>query len=169
MLTSVPGILGCILALAATILIYVFIMGKKKDGHLPKFLQTLYDLFNFKYLFIENILKFLYIFTTCAVILVGIFSFIGGFFGIFKAIFKGYFEFSFLITFLLPGLCLALIGPFAVRIVYELSMMAVLLVKNVIEINNKIKGDGGDAFGKAPEMPKIPGLGNDDPTKPADM
>ena len=48
------------------------------------------------------------------------------------------------------GLIMMILGPIAIRIVYEFIMMAILLVKNVIQINNKLKnqndGEAGDIF-----------------------
>ena len=36
------------------------------------------------------------------------------------------------------------VGPIVLRLIYELLMMVVLLVKNVIGINNKLKNQNGD-------------------------
>ena len=43
------------------------------------------------------------------------------------------------------GLLLIILGPIAVRLSYELMMMAVLLVKNVMEINRKLADQTGSA------------------------
>lgn len=39
------------------------------------------------------------------------------------------------------GILIAVLGPIALRIVYECSMLGIILVKNVMEINKKIKSD----------------------------
>ena len=57
-------IIGAILAIAATILTFIFILPEKKRPSLNKFFQVVADIFNFKALFIEKILKFLYILAT---------------------------------------------------------------------------------------------------------
>jgi len=137
-------IIGGVFALIATIVLYVMVMGKKKDGKLSPFLQFLHDLFNFKYLVIEHVLKFFYVLSTCACILIGFFMLF--------SVQDGYFA---KISYAVPGLIIMIAGPVLIRIMYELTMLAVLLVKNVIELNNKIKGDGGRAFGDVPSMPQI--------------
>lgn len=37
-----------------------------------------------------------------------------------------------------------ILGPIMIRLVYELLMMAVLLLKNVISINNKLRSQNGN-------------------------
>ena len=43
------------------------------------------------------------------------------------------------------GILLMILGPIGVRVTYELLMMAVLAVKNIISINNKLRNQNGDA------------------------
>lgn len=130
-------ILG-ILSLIATIVCCIFILPRKNDGHFPtRFGQFLHDLFHFKRLWLEYILKVLYIFETLFVILCG-FSFLfmrGGY--------------AFLI-----GLGVMILGPIAVRILYELMMMLILLVQNVIDINRKL-GPGGLARSPRDKAPSF--------------
>ena len=57
------------------------------------------------------------------------------------------------------GLLLMILGPIAIRLVYELLMMMVILVKNVIEINNKLKnqnesGSSSDVF-NTPDLSSV--------------
>ena len=139
------GIVSLVLAIVATVLAFIFITPEKKRASLPKFFQVVADVFNFKGLIIEKILKALYIFLTIYVILDGFFM-----------IFVGAPFFSCLLTMVL--------GPVLVRVVFELLMMLVLLVKNVISINNKLKNQNDEpakddfAFDysqfTAPEAPK---------------
>lgn len=120
-------IIGAILALAGTILACVFIIPKKKEDELKGFWKWLHGVFNFKHLAIEKIIKFFYILSTLACILVGFFMLFSGFnygFG-FKS-YAGY------------GILIMILGPIVVRIVYELLMMFILLVQNTIDINNKL-------------------------------
>ena len=56
------------------------------------------------------------------------------------------------------GLLIIILGPIAIRLSYELMMMAILLLKNVISINHKLAdqtGNGsGDVFA-APNMQEM--------------
>lgn len=74
-------------------------------------------------------LQALYIFATAFVIL-------SGFFMLFQTTYGhwlgGY------------GLLTMILGPIVIRLVYELLMMMVLLVKNVIAINNKLKNQNNE-------------------------
>jgi len=129
-------VVAFILGLVATILLYVLVFPKSREGTLSKFFRMVKDFFGLKYLVIEKIAKFLYVLETLVVILTGFFMLFGRTF--------------------LTGLLLMILGPIVVRLVYELFMLAILLVKNVMEINGKIKGDASGAtsqFDAAPEIP----------------
>ena len=52
--------------------------------------------------------------------------------------------FSHIFPTLFLGLALAVIGPIVLRLIYEGILMFILLVKNVIEINNKMKDKNED-------------------------
>ena len=123
-------LIGSIFAIAATVLACIFIMPEKKREDLKKskFLLWLHDLVNFKWLFIEKILKVLYIFSTCACILVGFFMLFGK---------TAYYETSTAV----PGLLLMFAGPIVVRITYELLMLVIIAVNNIIQINKKMPGE----------------------------
>lgn len=127
------GIIATILAIAATVVAFVMIVPERKREKLGRFGKFLHDAVNFKFLIVEKILQALYIFVTAYVILCG-------FFMLFMAPetwtgrhwLGGY------------GILLMVLGPIAVRLCYELLMMAVLLLKNVISINNKLRNQNGD-------------------------
>ena len=147
-------ILSILLAITATVLSFVFIVPDKRK--LPGFFRFCRDLFNFRYLIIEKILQALYIFSTVFIIVFGffmLFSFhteikqIGGsYWGSAsfseKIVWDGWVGFIFMI-----------LGPILLRIVFEFSMMTILLIKNVIQINNKLKNqnegaaEANDMFG----------------------
>lgn len=136
---GVAVILGIIVAVAATVLAYIFILPESKRSALPKFFQFVADLFNFKYLVLEKILKALYIFNTLACVGVGFFmlfcfqrSWWGG--GI---IYEGYW-----------GLIVMILGPVVVRLMYEGMMLIILLVKNTIELNQKFNAQEGSVAEK---------------------
>ncbi len=136
------SILAIVLAIAATVLAFIFIVPEKKRASLNQIGKIIHDILNFKFLVIEKVLQALYIFSTATVILYG-------FFMLFY-VEKGYSNYYYST----PsrwyggyGLLLMILGPIAVRIAYEALMMAILLIKNVIQINNKIKNDNDDNNG----------------------
>lgn len=132
------GIVAIIIAIVATVLAFIFIVPEKRRAQMGAFGKFLHDTCNFKYLIVEKILQALYIFATAYVIL-------AGFFMLFMAPqdwftgtrhwLGGY------------GLLTMIVGPIAVRLVYELLMMGILLVKHVISINCKLRNqnDGAQA------------------------
>ena len=136
--------------IAAMVLLYLKVLPKKLDGTFSsKLLQFLHDYFNFKKLYIESVLKFIFALLTVLCIVggvVGILSSICGFFvGIVDAMDYGSWYFEVVLkgtgVGILSSLAVTAIGPVLIRLTYEFSMMFVLLVKNVIEINNKTKGE----------------------------
>ncbi|MCI5977289.1 MAG: zinc ribbon domain-containing protein, partial [Clostridiales bacterium] len=100
----------------------------------------------FKYLIVEKILQALYIFFTADMIILG-------FFMLFAAPKDFYGDRHWLGGY---GIMIMILGPIVIRLVYELLMMAVLLLKNVISINNKLRNQNGgkeqDGVFAAPDM-----------------
>ena len=151
---GVITILAIILAIVATILAFIFIVPEKGLVKSNAFFKFLHDTVNFKYLIIEKILQTVYIIATAFVILFGFFMLFyvqpgvsfGGYALTSSKWMGGY------------GLLIMILGPIVVRLAYEGLMMAILLIKNVIQINSKLKNengkDGGDIF-SAPKMPVI--------------
>ena len=133
-------IIGILLAIAATIVLYIKVMPKKYDGKLEnKFLQFLHDFFHFKTFYIEALTKFVFVLLTCACIFVGFLLLFG------KIEYYGYFGATFEQSTFLYGLGLMILGPLVLRVTYEFVMMAILLVQNVIAINRE---RGGRSFGR---------------------
>lgn len=129
--TVVLTVLAIVLSLAATILLFILVIPEKKRAKLPKFFQVIHDICNFKGLLIEKLLKVFYVFSTVYIMFNGVLTwFSGGNFGI-----------NFL-----TGLLMLVLGPILIRIVYEALMLGILLVKNVIQINNKLSGKSEDPF-----------------------
>lgn len=139
-------IVGGILAIVATVLAYVFIVPEKRREKLNAFGKFLHDTCNFKYLIVEKILQALYIFFTADMIILG-------FFMLFAAPKDFYGDRHWLGGY---GIMIMILGPIVIRLVYELLMMAVLLLKNVISINNKLRnqneGKAQDGIFAAPDM-----------------
>ena len=127
-------IIAAVLTIVATVLLYIFVLPEKKRDSLPKIGQIVHDILHFKSLFIEKIIRFFYVLSTVWCVLTGFFmlfgfrSYIDYYYGYYSNTdwYGGY------------GLLLMILGPVAVRIVYETIMMGILLVKNVIQINNKL-------------------------------
>ena len=122
---------------------------EKKREKLGAFGKFLHDTCNFKYLMVEKILQALYIFTTAAVIIFGVLMLFRTEYNYWTGdrIWMGGY-----------GLLIIILGPIAIRLSYELMMMAILLLKNVISINHKLAdqtGKGsGDVFA-APNMQEM--------------
>lgn len=139
-LSAVLSVIGIILALAATIVAWIMIVPDKKRARLNKFFQYIHDLFNFKSLWLEKILKFLYIFETLSCVIVGFFllfsfSSYSGIYGRNHVTWNGWI-----------GLLIMILGPIIVRIVYEFIMMLILLVKNTMEVNDKLNAQPGSRY-----------------------
>lgn len=132
---QIASILALVFALTATILLLVFVLPKRKDGMLPPFLQLLHNVFHFKKLYLELILKTLYLFSTALCIFLGFFLLFSHTeyysYGMFSS--GTYYESTALL-----GLLILILGPILLRIVYEFSMLLILVTKNVIEIHHKI-------------------------------
>ncbi len=140
--------------IAAMVLLYLKVLPKKLDGTFGnKLLQFLHDYFNFKKLYVESVLKFIFTLLTVLCIVGGVVGVIASIFGFFggmvEAIEYGSWYFEYVIrAFFIGGLSslgVLVLGPVAVRLTYEFTMMFVLLVKNVMEINNKTKGEAPEA------------------------
>lgn len=124
--------IGAALTITAMILSYLFIIPEKRRERLNKVGAFLHDAFNFKFLILEKIFKFLYVLTTIACIC-------GGLSMIFAIEISSGFFTTYSRWYGIYGILIAIIGPVVIRIVYEGLMMFVLLVKNVIEINKKLE------------------------------
>lgn len=134
---TIAYILGLIAAIACTVVLFLFILPESKRESLPKFLQLVHDFFNFKFLIIEYILKGLYM-------LITFFCIGGGFFMLFSGtstidnIFTGETSFH---SYAGRGILLMILGPIVTRLIYEFSMMFIVLVKNTTQINRKMPKD----------------------------
>lgn len=120
--------LGVIVAITCTVLMFVLILPENKRETLPKFLVLVHDFFNFKILLLEHILKGLYMLATFFCIGFGFFLLFSGttdFFGGFHSL-AG------------TGLVVLIFGPVIVRLLYEFTMMFLVLVKNTTQINKKM-------------------------------
>lgn len=115
------GIVALILAIVGGILIY-FLFVKAKDEPKGKFLKWLKDFLSFKVMWIEPILKVAYYIATIFVVLFS-FSFLGIGGGL------GFLNFI---------ICL-LLGPIAIRLMYEAGMMFIMIWRNTRDISENTK------------------------------
>lgn len=123
---------GVTLALAATVLTYIFILPEGKIKKSSKILDFVRDLFTFKNFYLEKALQALYIFTTLACITVGFMSLFGFSFS----------TYSFADSLKWAGgrgLLILFVGPIVTRLAYEAVMLLIKLVKNTTDINNKLQ------------------------------
>ena len=134
------------LAVAGTVLSFIFITPEKRK--LPGFFAFLRELFNFKFLVIEMVMKALYIFSTIYSVLYGFFLLFTGF----RTVDVWYDE-SYTVYFGWVGIFIMILAPIVIRLVYEGIMLAILLVKNVIEINKKVPNKNDDSANAAPQAP----------------
>lgn len=114
--TAVWTVIAFIIAIAAGIMIY-FMFVKDNKPVSEKF-QKLKDLLDFKTMLIEPILKIVYIIATVFIIL---------------------FSFGLISLNFVSFLMVLILGPIAIRIVYELMMINIMIWKNTKEINDNIK------------------------------
>lgn len=149
-------VLAALAAIALTVLLCIKVIPAKKDGTFQKpIMQQAHDFFNFKKLYVETILKVLYAFLTLFTFISGILTAVLGNLIFFvsriidwadmgeyaRRYADGFWSdtFSDMLGIFFGGILAAILIPVILRITYELFMMFILLVKNTIEINNKIK------------------------------
>ena len=121
----VLGVILGILVIVGAIVLHFTFLSDKNEGRFSGFAGWLYDFLTFRKLWIEGILRVLYM--ICALMIS-----LAAFIMLFNA--GGFFEgiISFLAIFVL--------GNLIFRLLYELSLLSVLLCKNVISINKKLGG-----------------------------
>lgn len=146
---EVSLVLGIISAIVLTVFLYIKVMPGKKDGTFNKgILQFLHNYFNFKKLYLEEVLKCVFSLATIACVTTGALLLIST-----EEVYHySYYSGSYYTkesTFLY-GLLVMVAGPIALRLVYEVMMMFILLVKNVMDINNKLKVNNGTPVEEAP-------------------
>ena len=134
------GAVAFIGAVVLTVLVFVLLLSRKKRDGLKGFWAKVADFFSFKHLYIEKFIQAIYIFTTFLFELMG-------FLMLFRTYTDWYGDTHWMGG---RGLLIMIFSPIVIRLMYELVMMSVLLVKNVIQINSKLKdqteGEERDIF-----------------------
>ena len=128
MSVNTAGTLGLVASIVLIILLYVKVLPRKMDGKIEnKFLNWLHNYFYFKRFYIEDILRFVFIVTS-------VLSFCIGFFMLFSVTewwtgTRSNFA---------MGLAIMVGGPILMRLLFEVQMMAITAIRNIIEINSKM-------------------------------
>ncbi len=143
------SVIATLMAIGATVCAFIFVV-PEKNGKRKKIMQILHDLVNFKTLIIEKVLQATYIFATA-------FCVISGFCMLFwfETYRYSYYGSRHTQWHGLEGILLMVVGPIAVRLAYEVLLMAIIAVKNIIQINSKLKNQNGGEVADAFAMPKI--------------
>ena len=129
MSSSVATVLGIISSIAVIVFLYVKVLPQKYNGKLEnKYLQWMHNYFNFKKLYLEDILKFIFVVGTVLCVCIGFFMM----FSVTETYFGDQSNFG-------AGLSVLIVGPIIMRLLFEVQMMGILLVRNVMEINKKMK------------------------------
>ena len=142
--------IGIVATIVCTILAYKRIIPEKKRAGLGKWGQLLHDVFNFKFLIIEKVLQFFYVVATIACVCVGL----AMIFGI-SIYHSEWLDKTYTQWYGIYGILTAIVGPWLIRLSYELIMMGILLVKNVIQINKKLKGEVEEDAYQAPSVKEL--------------
>lgn len=108
-----------VISLIVAVLVFFLFLSKRNEGKFIGFAGWLYDFLHFKKLAVEGILKILYI-TMALYITIMSFTVISVNFGTFLAMLIG--------------------GNLALRIIYELMLVLLIVCKNTSEINKKMSG-----------------------------
>ena len=115
--SSVWIIVSIILAIVGGILIYFLFLSKKNEGKFNGFVGWLYDFLSFKKMFMEALLKITYLIV---------------------AIYITLSSFAFISTSFVLFLAMLIIGNVVARLVYEFSLLLLVICRNTTEINKKL-------------------------------
>lgn len=110
-------IIAAVLALVGGILIYFLFLSKKNEGKFKGFWGWLYDFLSFKKMFIEALLKISYLVAALYITLA---------------------SFALISTSFVAFLMMILGGNLLARIVYEFSLILLVICRNTTDINNKL-------------------------------
>ena len=110
-------IVALILAIVGGILIYFLFLSKKNEGRFQGFLGWLYDFLSFKKFFLEAVLKITYLVVAIYITLSSFAMIASNFLG-------------FILTLVL--------GNILARIIYEFSLLILVICRNTTEINAKL-------------------------------
>lgn len=121
--SSIWIIISLVLAIVGGILIYFLFLNKKNEAKFTGFLGWLHDFLSFKKMFLEALLKISYLVLAIYVTLAS-FALIG--------------------TSFLSFLLMLVVGNLVIRVVYEFSLILLIICRNTSEINKKLKNEKKD-------------------------
>lgn len=113
---SIWIIVAAVLSLVGGITLYFTFLSKSNEGKFKGFLGWLQDFLSFKKMFLEHLLRITYVILALYVTL-GSFAVISNF---------------------LLFLCYLIVGNIAVRLIYEFSLILLVVCRNTTEINEKL-------------------------------
>ena len=106
-----------VIAIAGGIVLHFTFLSPKNENKFTGFLGWIYEFFNFRKLLIETILRITYLIATIYMVFVGFITLFSSFFG---------------------GVLVLLGGLIGTRIIYEVSLLFILLCRNVSDISKKL-------------------------------
>lgn len=116
---SVWAIVGLIVALCGAIVLYFTFLNPKNEKNYTGFTKKLYDFLSFKTMTLEMILKICYLFF---------------------AIWITISSFSLISQSFIAFLCMLFFGNVIVRLIFEGSLLILMIHRRLVEINNKMPG-----------------------------
>ena len=111
-------IVAFVLAIIGAVLTFILFLNKENEKKYTGFTKTLYNFLQFNTLCIDSILKFTYLFL---------------------AIFITILSFGAITSSFISFLIVLIVGNLMLRICYELTMVVILIHRNVRDINNNTK------------------------------
>ncbi len=121
---GIVGVIAFIVTVVLVAILYIFVMPDEKRPALNKYFRRIHDFLKIRSLMIESILRFVYVFSV-------VYSVVGGFLSLFDNFWLGLLSIVF--------------GPIVCRVIFEALLLNIILAKNVIEINNHLKGVEGSS------------------------
>ena len=117
---SVWLIISVVLAIVGGLLVYFLFLSKKNEGKFKGFVGWLYDFLSFKKMFMEALLKI-----TLLIVL----------------IFIKLSSFAIIGTSFIGFIVYLVVGNLIARIIYEFSLILLVICRNTTEINKSLKGN----------------------------
>ncbi len=129
---------GILATVVITLLIWVVIMPKKRDGafRIP-LLQQLHNYFHLKKLYTVNLWKYVFVLLTVACVVFGVVMQISDL--LLDYVYVWYLGAYRISVFRVRGLLLALLGPVAVRLVQEFVMAVMLSFRKMEQLDERLK------------------------------
>lgn len=116
-------IISAVLAVVGGIVLHFTFLKKSNEGKLKGFAAWMYDFLTFKKMLIENLLKVLYLICTLFVTLA---------------------SFSIISQFFLGFVGFLVLGNLTIRIVYEFSLILLVICRNTTEMNSKMSSSSAE-------------------------